>query len=258
MSQSDKKQTAATNNSADTPPEQKKRSFGRTFLILLVIVGILTWFAPQIISRTALKDSILPLVLKRYPADIKTGDVTLGWGQPVSFQNIVLEDFEGRPVVRIKQIQTQKTLWELAKDRKQVGDVNVTGVDSFTYVNSQGIANRDFITALINKGTEEHPEEEPGKEEPPKTGLRQSLKLNLTDLNLFVVNTDQQAKEEETPYLAGMNITVTRPGPRTEPVLVEGNWQEKLAENAGSSKPAEIAFTASVVNADQPDASRSG
>ena len=258
MSHSDKKQTAATNNSADTPPEQKKRSFGRTFLILLVIVGILTWFAPQIISRTALKDSILPLVLKRYPADIKTGDVTLGWGQPVSFQNIVLEDFEGRPVVRIKQIQTQKTLWELAKDRKQVGDVNVTGVDSFTYVNSQGIANRDFITALINKGTEEHPEGEPGKEEPPKTGLRQSLKLNLTDLNLFVVNTDQQVKVEETPYLAGMNITVNRPGPRTEPVLVEGNWQEKLAENAGSSKPAEIAFTASVVNADQPDASRSG
>lgn len=233
--------------------EKKKSSFGRTFLILLIVAGLLTWFAPQIISHTALKDSILPLVLKRYPAEIKTGAVTLSWSQPVAFQNIVLQDFAGRDVARIKQIQTKKTLWELARDRKQVGDVNVTGVDSFTYINEQGIANRDFITAVLNKGTKEHPEGEPGREE-TKSGPRQSLTLHLSDLNLYVVN----AQDKETPYLTGMNITVTRPGQRTEPVLVEGNWQEKLPGKAENTKPAEIAFVASVVNAQQPEASRSG
>ncbi|QDV21586.1 putative assembly protein [Gimesia panareensis] len=252
MSQPETTNTAATRNDSDT--EKKKSSFGRTLLILLGVLCLLIWFAPQIISGTSLKNSILPLVLKRYPAEIKTGAVTLSWSQPVEFQNIVLQDFEGRPVVHIKQIQTKKTLWELAKDRKQVGDVNVTGVDSYTYVNEQGIANRDFITAVLNKGTKEHPEGEPGKDEGAKSGPRQSLTLHLSDLNLIVVDPEQK----ETPYLTGMNITVTRPGQRTEPVLVEGNWQEKLDEQAGKTKPAEIAFVASVVNTQQPDASRSG
>lgn len=252
MSQPDKSKTHSDKN--DSAPGKQKRSFGRTLLILLIVAGTLTWFAPQIISRTALKDSILPLVLKHYPADIKTGAVTLSWSQPVAFQNIVFQDFAGRDVARIKQIQTQKTLWELARDRKQVGDVNVTGVDSFTYINEQGIANRDFITAVLNKGTKEHPEGEPGKEEAARSGPRQSLTLHLADLNLYVVD----AQEKETPYLTGMNITVTRPGERTEPILVEGNWQEKLPDNAGKAKPAKIAFVVSAVNTQQPDASRSG
>ena len=254
MSRTDTTKSKNSKDDSTSKPDKQRGSFGRIVLVLLVGVAILIWFGPQIVSRTSLKDSILPLVLKNYPGGIKTGSLTLGWSQPVVFQNIALEDFQGRDVVRIKQIQTKKTLWELAKNRKQVGDVTISGVDSFTYVNEQGIANQDFITAVINKGTKEHPEGVPGEEEAAKTGLRQALTLHLTDLNLYVVKNE----DEETPYLTGMNISVTRPGQRTEPILVEGDWQEKLPENADGSQAAEMAFTVSMVNDQQPEASRSG
>ncbi|HBL42612.1 MAG TPA: hypothetical protein DDZ90_04385, partial [Planctomycetaceae bacterium] len=101
----------------------------------------------------------------------------------------------------------KKTLWELATDRIRVGDVNVDHVTTLTYVNEQGLANQDLLTAIINKGTKENPLGDPDAKEEPQTGPQQSLTLHLSDLDMNVVN----AGEESTPYLTGMNITVTRP-----------------------------------------------
>jgi len=248
------KQTTHQKTSSKDSKNQRS-STGRVLFVLFIGLCVLVWFAPLIIARTALKNSIMPLILKRYPGEIKTGAVSLSWSSPVVFQNIALQDFEGRDIVRIDQIKTQKTLWELAKDRKHVGDVNIDGITSLTYVDDQGLANREFLTALLNKGTKENPAGDPGEEETaPKGGLQQALTLHLSDLNLSVVN----AAAEETPYLTGMDITVTRPAQRTEPILVKGNWKQPQVENAEPTNPAEMAFAVSLVNSNQPDASRSG
>jgi len=257
MPQPDSAKTASDKNTSPKNSKPQRGSTGRVLLMLSVGLCLLIWFAPSIIARTSLKNSILPLILKRYPGEIKTGAVSLSWSQPVVFQKIAFQDFEGRDIVRIDQIKTQKTLWELAKDRKQIGDVNINGVTSLTYVDDRGLANREFLTAILNKGTKENPEGEPGKEDDaPKGGLQQALTLHLSDLNLFVVN----AAAEETPYLTGMDITVTRPAQRTEPILVEGNWKQPAGEaDAGEQPhPAEMAFAVSMVNSSQPEVSRSG
>lgn len=252
MSQSEKSKSSESSSNRDQ--KTQRGSWGRIVLVLVIGFCVLLWFAPQIVSRTSLKDSILPLVLKNYPGEIHTGEVSLSWGEPVTFQNVSFEDFEGREVVRIDQIQTKKTLWELATDRKRVGDVNVDHVTTLTYVNEQGLANQDLLTAIINKGTKENPLGDPDAKEEPRTGLQQSLTLHLSDLNMNVVN----AAEESTPYLTGMNITVTRPQQRTDPVKVEGSWKEPQAENAEIKNPAEIEFLVSAVKSGEPDASRSG
>ncbi|MCA9017230.1 MAG: hypothetical protein KDA77_17995, partial [Planctomycetaceae bacterium] len=255
MSQPDTvKQTTKKKTSAKSQ-EKQRGSAGRIFFVLMIGLCVLLWFAPPIISNTSLKNSILPLVMKRYPGEITTGAVSLSWSQPVVFQNVALKDFEGRDVVRIDRIATQKTLWELAKDRKHVGDVNVDGVTTLTYVNEHGLANRDLLTAILNKGTKAHPEGEPGKEATtPQTGTQQSLTLHLSDLDLCVVNGDA----EVTPYLTGMDITVSRPAQRTEPIIVKGNWKQPATEAGEQINPAQIAFTLSTVNSNGPDASRSG
>ncbi|WP_417379794.1 hypothetical protein [Gimesia sp.] len=254
MSQSETVKSKSTESSSTKDQKNQRGSMGRIFLVLVIGFCVLLWFAPQIVSRTSLKDSILPRILKDYPGEIRTGKVTLHWGAPVTFQNVALEDFEGRDVVRIAQIQTKKTLWELAKDRKRVGDVNVNHVTTLTYVNEQGLANQDLLTAIINKGTKENPQGDPDAKEEPKTGSQQSLTLHLSDLNMNVVN----ATDESTPYLTGMNITVTRPELRTDPVKVAGSWKEPVAENAEVKNPAEIEFLVSAVKSGEPDASRSG
>ncbi|QDV53977.1 hypothetical protein [Gimesia fumaroli] len=255
MSQPDTANQTTNKKTSSKNQKQQRGSAGRIFFVLMLGLCLLLWLAPLIISNTSMKNSILPLVLKRYPGEISTGAVTLSWSQPVVFQNVALKDFEGRDVVRIDQIATKKTLWELATDRKHVGDVNVDGVTSLTYVNEHGLANRDFLTAVLKKGTKEHPEGEPGKEdEKPKTGTQQSLTLHMSDLDLCVVN----GKEEETPYLTGMAVTVTRPEQRTEPILVKGIWKEPATEEGEQIDPAKIAFAVSIVNSNDPDASRSG
>ncbi|HCO24652.1 MAG TPA: hypothetical protein DIT97_17085, partial [Gimesia maris] len=148
MSQSETTKAKSTDSSSAKDQKNERGSMGRIFLVLVIGFCVLLWFAPQIVSRTSLKDSILPRILKNYPGEIRTGAVSLNWGAPVTFRDVALEDFEGRDVVRIDQIQTKKTLWELAKDRKRVGDVNVDGVTTLTYVNAQGLANQDLLTAI--------------------------------------------------------------------------------------------------------------
>ncbi|MFK7777023.1 MAG: hypothetical protein QM501_02720, partial [Gimesia sp.] len=250
----DAKKNSKQKNSSEAS-KQQRGSKVRMFSMLIIGLCVLTWLAPLIISRTSLKNSILPLILKRYPGEIKTGDVQLSWTQPVIFRDIAFQDFDGRDITRIDRIQTQKTLWELAKDRKHVGNVGIEGVTSLTYVDDQGLANRDFLTAIINQGTKDHPEGEPGKEEePPKGGTQQSLTLHISDLNLYVVN----AAKEETPYLTGMQVKVTRPEQRTDPILIQGQWKQPVEKDAEPINPAEMAFTVSLVNSNQPEVSRSG
>ncbi|QDU06727.1 hypothetical protein [Gimesia aquarii] len=248
-------QSDTTKQQASPKNEKAQRgSSGRILFVLFLGLCVLIWFAPLIVSRTSLKNSILPRILKHYPGEISTGEVSLGWTQPAIFQNVALQDFEGRDIARIRQIKTQKTLWDLALDRKHVGEIDIEGVTSLTYVDDQGIANRDLLTAILNKGTKEHPEGEPGQEGSTSSGSQQSMKLRLTDLDLIVVKPDS----EEVPYLTGMQVTVTKPELRTEPVLVEGNWEQPSAENEDLKNPAEIAFIVSFVNAGEADQSRSG
>ena len=235
--------------------KQQRGSRGRTFFVLFAGLCVLIWFAPRIIAGTSLKNSILPLILKRYPGEIRTGAVLLGWTQPAIFHKVAFQDFDGRDVARIDRIQTQKTLWEIVKDSKHIGNIGIEGVTSLTHVDDQGLVNRQFLTAIVNKGTKDHPEGEPGKkDEPPKGGTQQALTLHISDLNLYVVN----AEEEETPYLTGMQVKVTRPEQRTEPILVQGQWKQPSEEKATPINPAEIAFTVSIVNSNQPEVSRSG
>ena len=255
MAQPDSAKQKTGQKASQKDVKQPRGSRSRTFFVLFIGLCVLIWFAPLIIAGTSLKNSIMPLILKRYPGEIRTGDVSLSWTQPAIFQNIVFQDFDGRDVARIDRIQTQKTLWEIVKDRKHIGDVGIAGVTSLTYVDEQGLANRRFLTAIVNKGTKDHPEGEPGKkEDAPKGGTQQSLTLHISDLNLFVVN----PAEEETPYLTGMQVKVTRPEQRTEPILVQGQWKQPAEENADLVKAAEMGFTVSIVNSNKPEASRSG
>ncbi len=255
MARSDAEKETTGKNTSPNNTKPKRGSRGRTFFVLLAGMCVLIWFAPRIIAATSLKNSILPLILKRYPGEIKTGDVSLSWTGPVIFHNVAFQDFEGRDISLIDRIQTEKTLWEIAKDRKHVGNIGIEGVTSLTYVDERGLANRDFLTALLKKGSKDHPEGEPGKkEEPAKGGTQQSLTLHISDLNLVVVN----AEEEETPYLTGMQVKVTRPEQRTEPILVQGQWKQPATENAALVNPAEMSFVVSIVNSNKEEASRSG
>ena len=255
MAQSDAAKQKTDQKASEKDAKNQRSSKGRLFFVLFAGLGVLIWFAPRIIAVTSLKSSTLPLILKRYPGEIRTGDVSLGWTQPAIFQNIAFQDFDGRDIARIDRIQTQKTLWEIIKDRKHIGNIGIEGVTSLTYVDDQGLANRQFLTAIVNKGTKDHPEGEPGKkDEPPKGGTQQSLTLHISDLDLYVVN----AAEEETPYLTGMQVKVTRPEKRTEPILVQGQWKQPSEEKAAPINPAEMAFTVSIVNSNKPEVSRSG
>lgn len=256
MSQPDTAEQTTKQSSSQQKPKKQRGSTGRIILVLLIGLCVLIWFAPMIVSRTSLKNSILPLILKRYPGEITTGEVSLDWTQPAVFQNVALKDFEGRDVVLIREIKTQKTIWELIRNRDNVGDVQIDGVTSLTYINEQGLANRDLFTAILNKGTKEHPEGIPGQEDTESEGSQQALQLNISNLDLYVVN----AESEKTPYLTGMEVTVIRPELRTEPVLVEGSWQQSAADNEEIVNPAEIAFTASIMKSDKDkkEKSRSG
>ncbi len=254
MSQSENARQTTSQKSSPEKAKTQRGSTGRIIFVFLIGLCVLIWFAPAIISSTSLKNSILPQILKRYPGEIHTGEVSLGWMQPAVFQDIAMQDFEGRDVVLIREIKTQKTLWELVKNRHNVGDVQIDGVTSLTYIDDQGIANRDLFTAILNKGTKEHPQGKPDEEKTDSTGSQQALQLHLTNLDLYVVNPES----EEIPWLTGMEVTVIRPELRTEPVLVEGSWVQSLAENEEVTNPAEIAFTVNINNAGKKEKSRSG
>ncbi|REK19187.1 MAG: acetyltransferase [Planctomycetota bacterium] len=114
---------------ADDAPRGKKRKkkshgFRNGCIFMLLLLGVVLYFAPAIVARTPLRDSLLQQALK-LDGTITVGSASLGWFSTVEANDIVLRDEDAEPIISIASIRTDKQLVGLLLDFGNVGLVEV-------------------------------------------------------------------------------------------------------------------------------------
>jgi len=92
--------------------------------IAVLLLGTLAggvWFAPAIVSQTSLRHSIASWVTRGWPIRVEPGPTSLGWMKPVTLRDLRVHDADGQPLLTIKELRSEKTLWQLATQPTQFG-----------------------------------------------------------------------------------------------------------------------------------------
>lgn len=108
-------------------PSKSKRPRGsrsrRTLVLLLLLFCALGYFAPQIVSRTALRQQIIPALVPDYPGAIEISGASLDWLSPVVLDAVVFYDLSGEPLATIPTLHTEKRLLDLVLNRSDAGKI---------------------------------------------------------------------------------------------------------------------------------------
>lgn len=91
---------------------------------LPLIAGLLSlgvWLLPPLIAVTPLRHLVLRMAETRLPEGVSVGSAQLSWDKPVRLNDVRVEDQAGREVLHVDRIESQETLWELARERLQRG-----------------------------------------------------------------------------------------------------------------------------------------
>src|SRR5262245_46577523 len=84
--------------------KRKSHAFRNFCLTILVLGGVGLYFAPMIVSKTPLRDSLVQSALK-LNGTITVGSVSLGWLSPVSAEKIEIRDKGGETAVELASLR---------------------------------------------------------------------------------------------------------------------------------------------------------
>lgn len=229
-------------DSPPAAPRPRRRWLRRlivTTAVVVVALLVATWFAPQVIAGTALRDRVIAAAGGSIDGTLAVDTMALGWFSPVEMRGVSVTDTAGRKVIDAEAVHTTKTLWRLALAGGDYGTVTVD--KPVVHVVLEGdTTNLEQVLAkyLKDDGT-------PKKEH--RTGL--TLQVN----NGRVIVTDAAHPGEHV--LDAVSATVTMPRPRSEPITVSAKANAPDPSTPGSvSADASVGAetTASVVAHDLP------
>src|SRR5688572_23335855 len=103
------------------PPTSRPRSrrglpWGKLFLLGLISLLVLAWFAPTIVMNTGLRDRFLKPALKDFPGSVAIGSASAGWLSPIEIKGASAFDAKGQEVLTASSVRTQKNLFSLLLD----------------------------------------------------------------------------------------------------------------------------------------------
>jgi translocation and assembly module TamB len=110
-----------------TPAPPRRRSRGLKLLALaVVLLAVLVWFAPTIVAKTSLKDSLLRSATAKLKGTVRVGGLSAGWLSPVELTDVTVTDAAGREVLTAPSVRLSKSLLALARNRADLGTITVT------------------------------------------------------------------------------------------------------------------------------------
>ena len=119
----------------------------------LLLVGSLAagaWFAPEIVSQTSLRQSIANWATQGLPLRVELGPTSLSWAKPVSFRDLRVLDSDGKSLLAVKELRSEKTLWQLATQQSALGTFTLIEPSGNVVLRADGSNVEDVVTALMS------------------------------------------------------------------------------------------------------------
>jgi hypothetical protein len=189
---------------APAPRRSFLRRWIKRLLPLALLLALGVWFAPAIVAKTALRNRFARQALADVRGTVDIGSASLGWFSPVELRDVTITDDAGRVLVRVPKLTTQKQLFDLARDRSDVGELVLEG-PAITVVCEKNTTNLEVTFAKYLED----------RTEPAAT--RAALALRVTGGTLTI--TDGATGRSET--IEGIAATVGVPARRTEQIAVK-------------------------------------
>ena len=119
----------------------------RAFWLLIVLAAIVATL-PTLVARTELRHEIFSVLRPGVPEGIKVDAASLGWFSPVVLRNVSVPDLQGRRLITMDRIQTDRPLWELATRPEDVGRITLSGLDIHIEQHADGSNLGDVLARL--------------------------------------------------------------------------------------------------------------
>lgn len=189
---------------APAPRPSRLRRWLKRLLPLTVLLVLGTWFAPVVVAKTSLRNRLAQKALADVRGTVDVGSASLGWFSQVELRDVTIKDEAGRTLVSVPKITSQKQLFDLARDRANVGEITLDS-PTIAVVCEKGTTNLEVAFAKYLED----------RTEPAAT--RAALALRVTGGTLTITDADTN----KTASVEGIGATVSVPASRTEQLAVK-------------------------------------
>ena len=121
----------------------------------LLLLGVLAWLAPWIVSATGLWKSLLPLAVPELGGKIDAQSLSLGWLSPIEARGVRLTGPDGRRLAEIDAAATQHSLLELLLYPSDVGSIRLSAPRVFLSLREDGSNLEDFLASLAARSSDQ-------------------------------------------------------------------------------------------------------
>ena len=105
-------------------PRRKRRR--RWIWVFLILPAVFVWFLPSLATHP----SVWPKLAKQFAPEldgkVSLSQVKASWLSPVVIQELTVRDLQGQPMVAVKQINTERSLFGLLKNFRDLGTIHFT------------------------------------------------------------------------------------------------------------------------------------
>ena len=195
--------TAAPAAPAPRPVSRRRRWLKRLLpLVALLTLGV--WFAPMVVAKTSLRNRLAQKALADVRGTVDVGSASLGWFSQVELRDVTIKDEAGRTLVSVPKITSQKDLFDLARNRADMGEIALE-TPTIAVVCEKGTTNLEVAFAKYLED----------RTEPAAT--RPALALRVTGGTLSITDGDTN----KTASIEGIAATVGVPASRIEQIAVK-------------------------------------
>jgi translocation and assembly module TamB len=191
------------------PPVSRRRRWLKRLLPLTTVLGLGVWFAPAVVAKTELRNRFARQALADLHGSVEVGSASLGWFSPVELRDVIIKDEQGRTLVSVPKVMSQKSLLALARSSADPGEFTLEG-PTVAVVCEKDATNLETAFAEYLK--------DDGK---PTAPTRTPVAIRVIGATLTLADTSG------TKTVEGIDATVNVPASRAEPVTV------KLTATAG-------------------------
>lgn len=159
-------------------------------------LGLLIFFAPAIVARTALVQSLASKALADFDGTVTIGSASLGWFSSVELHDLVVRDSQGRAVAVVPRIVTSQSLIGIIADRRNLGSVTLERPTVEIVCEGQSTNLETSLRKILEKPSD-------------STTPSPTLKIITTDAALKIIDADTQRE-----WTFGEANSVVELGPR--------------------------------------------
>jgi hypothetical protein len=106
-------------------PKKRRRRILRFLAIALLLLAALVWAAPWIVGNTGLRDHAINTIVASPSVTASTESGSFGWFSPLSVQGTNLQTTNKRFHVRVEEITTDSSPYELWTSAPDLGTIRV-------------------------------------------------------------------------------------------------------------------------------------